>query len=153
LVGALARDEPGRCHRGARLRAARRQDAHGTAAPRRIAHVDARRHPAPGLHHSGSAPVLMMERALRVEPFGEVVEVRPGESALAALLRHGRFVRYGCKHGGCGTCRARLVSGACQLSDRTSFSLSDADREAGIALLCSTYVTGGEVVVDLSGVM
>ena len=94
-----------------------------------------------------------MERALRVEPFGEVVEVRPGESALAALLRHGRFVRYGCKHGGCGTCRARLVSGACQLSDRTSFSLSDADREAGIVLLCSTYVTGGEVVVDLSGVM
>jgi len=94
-----------------------------------------------------------VERALRVEPFGDAVEVRPGESALGALLRHGRFVRHGCKHGGCGTCRARLVSGNCELSDRTSFSLSDADREAGIVLLCSTYVTGGEVVVDLTDVM
>lgn len=90
---------------------------------------------------------------LRVQPFGDVVDVRPGESALDALLRQGRFVRHGCKHGGCGTCRARLVSGECTLSARTSFSLSDADREAGIVLLCSTYATGGELVVDLAGVM
>jgi NAD(P)H-flavin reductase/ferredoxin len=90
---------------------------------------------------------------LRVQPFGDVVEVRPGESALGALLRQGRFVRHGCKHGGCGTCRAHLVSGACTLSERTSFSLSDADREAGIVLLCSTYPTGGELVVDLAGSM
>ncbi|HEX7835910.1 MAG TPA: 2Fe-2S iron-sulfur cluster-binding protein, partial [Kofleriaceae bacterium] len=90
---------------------------------------------------------------LRVQPFGDVVDVRPGESALDALLRQGRFVRHGCKHGGCGTCRARLVSGECTLSERTSFSLSDADREAGIVLLCSTYAAGGEAVVDLAGVM
>ena len=95
----------------------------------------------------------MTVMTLVIDPFGEAVEVLPGESALDAILRHGRFVRHGCKHGGCGTCRARLVSGDCRLSDRTSFSLSDADREAGIVLLCSTYVTTGEAVVDLSGVM
>jgi NAD(P)H-flavin reductase/ferredoxin len=93
------------------------------------------------------------QASLQIDPFGEVVEVRPGESALDAILREGRFVRHGCKHGGCGTCRARLVSGDCRLSDRTSFSLTDADRDAGIVLLCSTYITAGEAVVDLSGVM
>ncbi len=96
---------------------------------------------------------MTADATLRVEPFGDVVTVRPGESALDALLRQGRFVRHGCKHGGCGTCRAQLVSGACQLSDRTSFSLSDADRDAGIVLLCSTYVTTGEAVIDLTSVM
>jgi NAD(P)H-flavin reductase/ferredoxin len=90
---------------------------------------------------------------VRIEPFGEVLEIRGGESVLAAILRQGRFVRYGCKHGGCGTCRAQLVDGDCELSDRTSFSLSDADRENGVVLLCSTYVTGGEAVFDVSRTM
>jgi NAD(P)H-flavin reductase/ferredoxin len=87
---------------------------------------------------------------IRIEPFGESLDIRDGESVLAAILRQGRFVRHGCKHGGCGTCRAQLVSGDCELSSRTSFSLSDADRADGVVLLCSTYVTAGEAVFDVS---
>ncbi|HEX2687556.1 MAG TPA: 2Fe-2S iron-sulfur cluster binding domain-containing protein [Kofleriaceae bacterium] len=94
-----------------------------------------------------------MEAWFTIEPFGEHLTIRPGESVLAAVLRQGRFVRHGCKHGGCGACRALLVSGECHLSDRTSFSLSDSDREAGIVLLCSTYVSGSEAVFDVSGHM
>src|SRR5215475_3069403 len=94
-----------------------------------------------------------MDLRIRIEPFGEVLAARPDESVLAALLRQGRFVRYGCKHGGCGTCRAELVSGECELSPRTSFSLSDADREAGVVLLCSTRVASGEAVFDVSKMM
>jgi NAD(P)H-flavin reductase/ferredoxin len=94
-----------------------------------------------------------MAARLTIEPFGETLTIQPDESVLAAVLRQGRFVRHGCKHGGCGTCRALLVSGECQLSDRTSFSLSDSDREAGVVLLCSTYVSGSEAVFDVSGHM
>lgn len=88
-----------------------------------------------------------------VLPFGETLEVEPGESVLKAILRQGRFVKYGCKHGGCSTCRAEVVQGDYELSDNTSFSLSDADRTEGVVLLCSTFVEKDELVVDVSRTM
>ncbi|HEY7013379.1 MAG TPA: 2Fe-2S iron-sulfur cluster binding domain-containing protein [Streptosporangiaceae bacterium] len=94
-----------------------------------------------------------MGSTVTVLPFGETLEVGPGESVLAAILRQGRFVKYGCKHGGCSTCRAEVVQGDYALSDNTSFSLSDADRAAGLVLLCSTFVDDDELVVDVSGTM
>ena len=80
-----------------------------------------------------------MTSRVTVLPFGEMLEIEPGESVLRAILRQGRFVKYGCKHGGCSTCRAEVVEGDYELSDNTSFSLSDADRAAGVVLLCSTF--------------
>ncbi|MGD9531151.1 FAD-binding oxidoreductase [Pseudonocardia sp.] len=94
-----------------------------------------------------------MGSAVTILPFGETLEVRPGEPILQAVLRHGRFVKYGCKHGGCSTCRAEVVDGDFRLSDNTSFSLSDADRQAGVVLLCSTFAESGELIVDVSATM
>jgi len=94
-----------------------------------------------------------MATAVTVLPFGETIQVEPGESVLAAILRQGRFVKYGCKHGGCSTCRAEVVQGDYELSDNTSFSLSDADRAAGVVLLCSTFAAADELVVDVSRTM
>jgi len=87
-----------------------------------------------------------------IQPFGETLDVKPGESALLAILRQGRFVKYGCKHGGCSTCRASVVEGEYRASSGTSFSLSDADRDAGIVLLCSTFPEG-DLVVDVEATM
>ena len=36
-----------------------------------------------------------MGAAVTVLPFGETLEVAPGESVLKAILRQGRFVKYG----------------------------------------------------------
>ncbi len=94
-----------------------------------------------------------MGSVVTVLPFGETLEVQPGESVLKAILRQGRFVKYGCKHGGCSTCRAEVVQGEYELSDNTSFSLSDADRAEGVVLLCSTFVESDELVVDVSQTM
>jgi alkene monooxygenase reductase len=94
-----------------------------------------------------------MGSLVTVLPFGETLEVGPGESVLKAILRQGRFVKYGCKHGGCSTCRAEVVQGDYELSDNTSFSLSDADRAAGVVLLCSTFIQADELVVDVSRTM
>lgn len=90
---------------------------------------------------------------ITIEPFGDELDSDGDESVLEALLRQGRFVRHGCKHGGCGACRAWLVSGECELSARTSFSLSDADREAGVVLLCSTRVRAGRATFDVGATM
>src|SRR5580693_9633191 len=94
-----------------------------------------------------------MGSVVTVLPFGETLEVQPGESVLKAILRQGRFVKYGCKHGGCSTCRAEVVQGEYEVSDNTSFSLSDADRAEGVVLLCSTFVESDELVVDVSQTM
>jgi alkene monooxygenase reductase len=94
-----------------------------------------------------------MGSSVTVLPFGERIEVEPGESVLQAILRQGRFVKYGCKHGGCSTCRAEVVEGEYELSDNTSFSLSDADRSAGVVLLCSTFTVDDELVIDVSQTM
>jgi NAD(P)H-flavin reductase/ferredoxin len=93
-----------------------------------------------------------MSAEVTVLPFGDTVAVEDGESVLKAILRQGRFVKYGCKHGGCSTCRAEVVDGDFLLSDNTSFSLSDADRAAGVVLLCSTYPLG-DLVVDIQTTM
>lgn len=96
---------------------------------------------------------VAMAVTLTVEPFADTVSVEPGESMLQGLIRNGRHVRYGCKHGGCGTCRAKLVSGDCRIGEQTSYSLSPAKQKAGFVLLCATYVNSGNAVVDISKTM
>jgi alkene monooxygenase reductase len=88
-----------------------------------------------------------------IQPFGAAIDVEGGESVLAAVLRSGRYLTHGCKHGGCGTCRARLVDGECRLGEQTSYALSDADRAAGMLLLCSTYLAADAIAVDVSDTM
>lgn len=70
-----------------------------------------------------------------VLPFGRAVECRDDESILTAVLRQGMFLRYGCRHGGCGTCKAVLVDGEVA-GEGSSFALSSAERAEGIVLLC-----------------
>ncbi len=74
---------------------------------------------------------------LRLEPFGAEVECAPGETVLGAVLRSGFYLRYGCKFGGCGTCRVRLVAGEVADSGST-FALPSPDRDLGWILACSS---------------
>lgn len=48
---------------------------------------------------------------VRVLPFEHTFTCSEGETLLAAAQRQGYFLRYGCKNGGCGTCKIRLVDG------------------------------------------
>lgn len=93
-----------------------------------------------------------MTNEVTILPFGETLEVEPGESVLKAILRQGKYVKYGCKHGGCSSCRAEVIEGEYSLNDNTSFSLSDADRHAGVVLLCSTFCDT-DITIDVSTTM
>jgi len=64
--------------------------------------------------------------------------VEDGESVLDAALRLGLPVPYGCKTGGCGACRARIVSGDIH-HEHNPRALSDSERQAGLALLCQAH--------------
>jgi propane monooxygenase reductase subunit len=75
---------------------------------------------------------------VNVEPFGESFECGEDESLLDAALRARLFLRYGCKHGGCGTCKVQVVEGELDITAST-YALPPAEREAGITLVCQSY--------------
>lgn len=58
------------------------------------------------------------------------------------------FIRYGCKHGGCGTCKARLVDGDID-EPPSSFCLTPAERDDDWFLPCVSVPTD-DCVVDIS---
>lgn len=73
---------------------------------------------------------------IRVSPFDTKIPCAPGQSVLSAVFESGKFIRYGCKNGGCGSCRIRVVDG--DVEQRGSpFGLSEVDRASGWVLACT----------------
>ena len=83
-----------------------------------------------------------------VLPFRACYDCGRNETILAGALRAGRFLRYGCRHGGCGTCRVLLVDGEVEQAG-SSFALPRADRADGWILACASAPTG-DCVIDVS---
>jgi NAD(P)H-flavin reductase/ferredoxin len=81
-------------------------------------------------------------------PFGRTIECAEGEPILSAALSQGYFLRYGCKHGGCGTCKALVTDGDVE-DTGSSFALTHAERSAGWILVCSSWPLS-DCVIDLS---
>ena len=85
---------------------------------------------------------------VQVQPFNEVISCEDGETVLAAVLRKGLFIRYGCKSGGCGTCKIHVIEGDVEEA-HLSFALSNSERDEGIFLACSS-IPLEDCVIDVS---
>ncbi len=85
---------------------------------------------------------------ITVEPFYHEFECEDGETVLGAALRQGLFIRYGCKHGGCGTCKSRLLDGDIDEPPST-FCLSPAERDEDWFLPCVSAPVE-DCVIDIS---
>jgi NAD(P)H-flavin reductase/ferredoxin len=81
-------------------------------------------------------------------PFGHTVECAEGEPILSAALSQGYFLRYGCKHGGCGTCKVFVTDGDVE-DNGSSFALTRTERSAGWTLVCSSRPLS-DCVIDVS---
>ena len=95
-----------------------------------------------------------MSFVVELHPSGHRFQVETGETVLEAALRAGRSPAFGCANGSCGDCRARIVRGEV---DRVSFHdyvLTQAEKQAGYALLCSVAPRNDLVVesTEASGV-
>jgi CDP-4-dehydro-6-deoxyglucose reductase len=77
-----------------------------------------------------------MPHRVRIASSGREFTVEPGETVLAAALRQGIVLPYSCRDGACGTCKARILSGAVDYGDYQPKAMSEAERESGYALLC-----------------
>lgn len=85
---------------------------------------------------------------ITVAPFHREYECEDGETFLKAALRQGLFIRYGCKHGGCGTCKSRLIDGDIDEPPST-FCLNPEERDEDWFLPCVSVPTE-DCVIDIS---
>lgn len=72
-----------------------------------------------------------------IQPDGVSVAVRPGESLLDAMHRQARgLVPVGCKGGGCGICKVRVVEGKVMTGPQSIAVLPESDQQTGMVLAC-----------------
>src|SRR5690606_15380163 len=77
-----------------------------------------------------------MPHRVTIRPSGHSFTVQDGETVLAAALREGIVIAYGCRSGTCGTCKGRLVEGTVDYGTYQPQAMSEAERAAGLALFC-----------------
>ncbi|GAB3627781.1 CDP-6-deoxy-delta-3,4-glucoseen reductase [Pandoraea terrae] len=74
-------------------------------------------------------------------PSGRQFQVEAGEAVLSAALRQGIGLPYGCKNGGCGSCKAKLVDGSVEHGAHSHTALTKDEATRGLALLCCAHAT------------
>jgi CDP-4-dehydro-6-deoxyglucose reductase len=73
--------------------------------------------------------------------------VEGSDTLLDAALRAGLALNYGCSNGNCGMCKARVVSGQTKKVRNHDYVLSEADKNAGMVLMCSNTAVN-DLVID-----
>ena len=77
-----------------------------------------------------------MSFQVSVQPSGRSFSVDKDETILAAGVRQGVGLPYGCKDGACGSCKCLKVSGEIQMSAYQSKALTDDELAKGMVLTC-----------------
>jgi CDP-4-dehydro-6-deoxyglucose reductase, E3 len=72
-----------------------------------------------------------------VQPSGRSFSVDAGEMILAAAIRQGIGLPYGCKDGACGSCKCRKLEGSVTHGEHQSKALNAEEEAAGYVLTCS----------------
>jgi len=76
-----------------------------------------------------------------VSPSGRQFDCGDDETVLAAALRAGITIPYGCKNGACGSCKGRIVTGQVEHGKHQDKALSSTEVEQGLSLFCCAKPT------------
>ncbi len=87
-----------------------------------------------------------MTQCMTIEPVGETIDVRPGQTLLDAALRAGIYLPHACLHGLCGTCKVQVLEGEIDVGDASPFALMDVEREEGKCLACCALARSNLVI-------
>lgn len=74
--------------------------------------------------------------SVQVQPSGRTFDTQPGEAVLAAGIRQGIGLPYGCKDGACGSCKCKMLSGTVVHGAHQSKALSPEEEAQGFVLTC-----------------
>jgi len=94
---------------------------------------------------SAQAPVGSFQ--VTVQPSGRLFGVNPDEAILAAAIRQGIGMPYGCKDGACGSCKCKKLEGTVVHGPHQSKALSAEEQAAGYILTCCS-VPQTDVVIE-----
>jgi ferredoxin len=81
-------------------------------------------------------------RRITLSPSGDIISSHPDETVLAAILRAGASIRFGCRGGGCGACKVRVLSGSVDHGRCSSAALTEEEKAAGWTLSCQARARG-----------
>ncbi len=84
---------------------------------------------------------------ITVEPSGRSFEAEAGEAMLAAGIRQGIGLPYGCKDGACGSCKCKKISGTVKHGPHQEKALSAEEEAQGYVLTCCG-VAQSDVVLE-----
>ena len=73
---------------------------------------------------------------ITVQPSGHQFDCGADETVLAAAIRQGVGLPYGCKNGACSSCKGKLVAGSVQHRPHQQSALPEAEEAAGVILMC-----------------
>ena len=77
-----------------------------------------------------------MSFTVTIQPANRSFSVERDEPILAAAIRQGIGLPYGCRDGACGSCKSRLLDGRVIHGAHQLKALSVAEEEAGLILTC-----------------
>jgi ferredoxin len=73
---------------------------------------------------------------ITLSPVGDTIPCGPEQTVLAAILGSGASVMFGCRGGGCGTCKMRVSSGQVEHGRCSAAVLLEEERKSGWFLSC-----------------
>ncbi|NIO40075.1 MAG: 2Fe-2S iron-sulfur cluster binding domain-containing protein [Burkholderiales bacterium] len=87
-----------------------------------------------------------MSFEVTIEPSGHSFTTGEDETVLAAALREGFVLPYGCRNGACGSCKGKIVSGTVDYGNPQPAALAEFEKSAGYALFCQAKPTSDLVI-------
>jgi CDP-4-dehydro-6-deoxyglucose reductase len=84
---------------------------------------------------------------ITVQPSGHQFSCEEDETILAAAMRAGVGLPYGCKNGACSSCKGKIISGSVRHKAHQERALTKDEEAAGYSLLCCA-TTEGDLVIE-----
>jgi CDP-4-dehydro-6-deoxyglucose reductase len=84
---------------------------------------------------------------ITVQPSGHHFECEDDETVLAAAIRAGIGLPYGCKNGACGSCKGKVAEGLVELKPHQQRALSEQEKAQGFTLFCCA-IPDSDLVIE-----
>src|SRR5258708_34291732 len=78
----------------------------------------------------------VMSRQVTIRPSSHTFTCSEGDTVLAAALREGFTLPYGCRNGACGACKGKILEGSVDYGNPQPYVLAEFEKKAGLALFC-----------------
>ena len=77
-----------------------------------------------------------MSCQVTIKPSNHTFTCDDSETVLAAALRAGITLPYGCRNGACGACKGKILEGRVDYGNPQPYVLAEFEKKAGLALFC-----------------